>query len=225
MYEENMGQRFAGGREGITGERITENIWLCPDGKYRWAYEFSMLKNPVILFTVWKVLLLSTAIIWAFMMIVNLLDGSMYGIEGFLGVTGMVVMIGLFMCLLGVVAYFILAGIYGWKYMVLFEMNEKEVVHIHMPKQFEKAQAIGWVTALAGLLAGNITAIGTGTLAASRSIMTSEFEHVKSVSGKRGMHTIYVNQTLDHNQVYAEDADYDFVWNYITARCRNAKIR
>lgn len=27
------------------------SIRLCPDGKYRWFYEFSMLKNPTVIFT------------------------------------------------------------------------------------------------------------------------------------------------------------------------------
>ena len=29
-----------------------KNIQLCPDGKYRWAYELSLYKNPHILFLV-----------------------------------------------------------------------------------------------------------------------------------------------------------------------------
>ena len=34
---------------------------------------------------------------------------------------------------------------------------------------------------------------------------------------------IYVNETLEHNQIYVDDADFDFVRNYIIERCRNAK--
>ena len=32
-------------------EQISEKIQLCPDGKYRWIYEYDMLKNPSILLT------------------------------------------------------------------------------------------------------------------------------------------------------------------------------
>ena len=46
----------------MNGEKVTENVYLCPDGVYRWVYEFPMLKNPAILFTVWRVLLMSCAI-------------------------------------------------------------------------------------------------------------------------------------------------------------------
>ena len=44
----------------LKGEKVTENIWLCPDGVYRWTYEFDMRRNPMILFTVLKVM----AIAW-----------------------------------------------------------------------------------------------------------------------------------------------------------------
>ena len=40
----------------VTGEKVTENIYLCPDGAYRWFYQMDMLKNPTILITVWKVI-------------------------------------------------------------------------------------------------------------------------------------------------------------------------
>ena len=31
------------------------NVELCADGVYRWIYEFSMMKNPVILFSILKI--------------------------------------------------------------------------------------------------------------------------------------------------------------------------
>ena len=44
---------------------------------------------------------------------------------------------------------------------------------------------------------------------------SSEFSRVKKVKAVRSRHVIYVNQTLEHDQVYAEDPDFDFVLNYI----------
>ena len=64
---------------------------------------------------------------------------------------------------------------------------------------------------------------GTGMLAATRSSSFSEFELVKTVKSVRHRHTIYVNQTLLHNQVYAEAPDFDFVRDYIIRHCTNAK--
>ena len=103
-------------------------------------------------------------------------------------------------------------------------MDEKEIAHIQMPKQFDKAQAMGWVTALAGLAGKSLPAMGAGVLAASKNSSTSVFADVKEVKGVRQQHTIRVNQMLNRNQVYADDPDYDFVWNFITGSCPQAKI-
>lgn len=81
----------------------------------------------------------------------------------------------------------ILAGIYGWKYIVLFEMNEEAIRHIHMNKQFKKAEAMGWLTALIGAASGHL-------------------------------HTIKLDGLLNHNQIYANGEDYDFVVEYIKER-------
>ncbi|ETP72688.1 hypothetical protein UYO_1287 [Lachnospiraceae bacterium JC7] len=209
----------------INGERITENIYLCPDGKYRWIYEFPMLKNPVILFTVFKVLGMSAAIIAIFALLVDLIeDGSITP-----ATDPDELMIGFWVILffIGVVilSYIILAGMYGWKYMVLFEMDEEKVVHIQMQSQFKKTEAIGWLTAMVGIASGRAGAIGTGILAATRNTSTSDFINVRKVIGNRWMHVIKVNKLLDHNQIYVEPSDYDFVFRYISDRCVNAKVR
>ena len=59
----------------ITGEKVTENIYLCPDGVYRWFYELNMLTNPTILFTVWKVILIAFGIVILFFLIMDLIQG------------------------------------------------------------------------------------------------------------------------------------------------------
>ena len=210
--------------EKIQGQRVTENIYLCPDGKYRWYYEFPMMKNPTLLFTVWKVLGLAFFIVWLFIFLISLGDVLSYGFGSILKFTGAFLLLFLFFMGLGLIAYIFLAAVYGWKYIVLFEMDEKEVVHIQMPKQFDKAQAVGWLTALAGLAGKSLPAMGAGMLAASKNSSTSVFADVKEVKGVRQQHTIRVNQMLNRNQVYADDPDYDFVWNFITGRCPQAKI-
>ena len=48
-----------------------KNIILGEDGKYRWVYELPMLKNPVILMTVWRVLLISGLILAGFGLIMR----------------------------------------------------------------------------------------------------------------------------------------------------------
>ncbi|MCR5156114.1 MAG: hypothetical protein K6C96_05500 [Butyrivibrio sp.] len=210
--------------EDIQGQKVTENIYLCPDGKYRWVYEFNMLKNPAILFTIWKIFGILILIQIGFSFIFALFEGGVSDwISGYLLSPGILIVPGI-LFVLSIIAYIIVAFLYGWKYMVLFEMNEEGVVHNQMPKQFEKAQGIAWLTTMAGLLAGNYTTAGAGMLASAKSNSVSTFEKVKMVAKKKGLHLIKVDESLEKNQVYAEDADFEFVWSYISARCPNAKI-
>ena len=123
-----------------------------------------------------------------------------------------------------IIAYLILGALYGWKYQVLFEMTEERVTHIQMPKQFKKAEAIGWLTTVVGLAAGKPSMVGLGLTSASRNTSTSEFANVEFVKVRRRRNTIHVDYLLDKNQVYAEDEDFDFVEQFIKARCTKAKI-
>ena len=78
---------------------------------------------------------------------------------------------------------------------------------------------------MSGIAAGRPSVIGTGLISSSKYTSTSVYTDIRNVIGVRPFHTIKLNQLLDRNQVYAEEADYDFVWNYISQRCVNAKIR
>lgn len=201
----------------MNGEKVTENIYLCPDGVYRWVYEFPMLKNPTILFTVWKVLLVSCAIC---LVLVGVPILFTEGLGGLLGLPKGIGAGALVLIALSIPAYVILAAMYGWKYVVLFEMDDEKVRHIQMEKQFGKAEALGWLTVMAGLTSGNLTAAGSGMLSATKNTSTSYFADVKQVKANRAMHVIRVNQLLNRNQIYAEDADFDFVLQYIQERVK-----
>lgn len=213
------------GSEGfaVKKEKVTENVYLCRDGKYRWVYEFDMLRNPTILITLWKVFGLSLGLVFLFVFVLDVFQGNIGGLTDAWSMIWPFLLILLFLMVLGIIAYLILAASYGWKYMVLFTMDETGVEHRQMKKQFDKAEALGWLAAAGGLVSGNMQAAGAGLLAATRDTSTSTFEKVRKVKSNRGRHVIYVNQTLDHNQVYAEDADFDFVRDYIIRRCVNAK--
>ena len=211
----------------IKGRKVTENIYLCPDGKYRWIYEYKMLKNPTILITVMKVLLLSFGIVIAFMVLINLIGGDFryWTRSDFLSSSKVFLILLLVLIALGVISYLILASIYGWSYQVLLTMDENGVELKQMNKSFQKAQAVSWLSALAGLAAGNIGQVGGGILTATRESSFSSFQQVRKVKAVRRRHVIYINQLLEHNQVYAEDADFDFVETFILDHCPNAKVK
>lgn len=195
---------------------MSENIKKCEDGSYRWVYEFDMLKNPIIILTVLKIFVLVLVGIWVVFGLFRIGNDGFGG--AFVAQTKELLIPAVILFGLSIVAYIILACIYGWKYCVLFEMNETGIRHIQMEKQYKKAQAIGWLTAMAGAAAGKPGMAGTGLLAATKNEQATEFIKVKRMRSFRAFHTIKLDSLLNHNQIYAEPEDFDFVLEYISKR-------
>ena len=107
----------------------------------------------------------------------------------------------------------------------MFEMDEEGINHKQHDKHVKKSELVGAITVLAGLAGGNLSTVGTGILAASRTSMLTYFDDVKELEILPKEHLICLNETLSRNQVYAEDEDFAFVANYIKSHCRNAKVR
>ncbi len=199
----------------IEGRRITENIYLCPDGVYRWAYEFKLMKNPTILITLIKVMLLSAGITLAIVILMGLFAGD-FEFEDVIGIVKVFAIIAVGVVVFSFIGYFIYAAIAGWKYCVLFEMDETGINHIQIDRSLKFAELMQSISIRAltvGLIAQPIVA---GLLI--RTSMRTDFPSVTLVKAKRGRQTIYVNAGLDHNQVYADKSDFDFVLNYIMSR-------
>lgn len=207
------------------GTKVSENIRLCLDGVYRWTYEMSMLRNPTIMISVWKVLGISFGVVFLFDLIVSLFGGDLKTTDDILRIGRFFLILAGIFLVLSVISYIILAALYGWKYQVLFEMTEDYVKHIQMPKQFKKAEAIGWLTSFAGALTGKPYMVALGYNVAVKNAKTSEFARVEIVKVRRKRNTIHVDYLLDKNQVYAEDADFDFLEKFILDRCVKAKIK
>ncbi len=207
------------------GWSVTENIRLCPDGVYRWHYELNMLRNPAIILSVWKVLGVSFGAGFALLFVVDLFRGTIQSTAD-LGraVMPFLILIAVFF-VISMISYLILAAMYGWKYMVLFEMTEDYVRHIQMPRQFTRSQALGWLTMQAGRSFGKPAMAGLGLTVSARNTSISEFKNVVVIKPRRRRNTIYVNQRLDRNQVYAGDADFDFVEKFILDHCVKAKVK
>lgn len=198
------------------GEMVSPNIVYCQDGKYRWIYEMSLLKNPTIFILLIKIFFFVLLGIFVFMIIADAINGYLDGelILNDLKLMGIVFGI---MLVLAVLGYLLYAAIMGGKYCAMFEMDEEGVNHKQLPRQMKKAQAISALTTLAGLLSGNPTTVGVG-LTSARNEMYTEFCRVRSVRPYPRRHLIKVNEFLGKNQVYAEKEDYDFVLEYISSR-------
>lgn len=193
-----------------------KSITLCEDGKYRWAYDLPMLKNPTILFTVYKVL----AIAACFPLLISLIAS---GFTEILKILGLFILVLAILFVVGFIAYVIVAAVYGWYYCVIFVMDEEGIVHAQQQKQFKKAQALGMIAALGGAAAKNPTTTGAGLLAATKSEQYSQFDRVKKMKVYPRRHLIKLDYLMSHNQVYVEDDAFAFVEEYIRSRCKGVE--
>ena len=200
---------------------VSPGVTMGGDGILRWAYEMNMWKNPTLVITIWKVLLLAALVPALLMFLLSLGDGFGIALFVFVKIMGIVAAIVTGLMLL---AYPFVAMIYGGKYCVIFEMDDKSVKHIQMQKQFNKSQVLSMITVLAGVIAGNIQAIGAGMLAGSKQSSLSSFAKVKTIVVHEKRHVIYVNENLSRNQVYADSCDFGYISEYIISHCKKAKV-
>ena len=201
---------------------VNEHVRLYPDGKYRWVYEVNMLTNFSILFDVWKVLGISMGILVLLFVVIAVFDGD-WDVDMLIGMASTLGVVALVMLVLGLIGYFVYAAISGWKYAVLFIMDEKEVVHQQMPNTVKKGQLIGALTILAGFASGRPGAVGTGVLAQSRLSMTSTLAHVERLISCRKINLIKVNERFEKNRVYVNTEDFDFVYDFLLTHCTHLK--
>ena len=201
----------------------SKNITMCYDGKYRWVYELDMYKSPVIIKEVWRAMLVAGVIVLAILFAINIMDGDLMETLQFVAQAA-AILFGIFL-VLSIIGYLVFAYIIGGKYCVVFEMDEEGINHKQHDKHVKKSELAGAITVLAGLAGGNLSTVGTGILAASRTSMLTYFDDVKELEILPKEHLICLNETLSRNQVYAEDEDFAFVAEYLKAHCKNAKVR
>lgn len=203
-------------------EDIGNRVMLCKDGKYRWIHEVNMFKNPSILFDVWKVLGTTMLIVIVIVGFILVISGDL-DVDGMLGMGKAMLITAAIMAVLSIIGYLVYALIAGGKYIVLFTLDEKEVVHQQMPRSAKKGQIIGDLAILAGLATGRMGTIGTGMLAKSRTSMTTTLSDVKRLTPCPRMNMIKVNETLSKNRVYVCKEDFFLVYNFLCEHCMNAK--
>lgn len=192
-------------------------VVMCNDGKYRWVYELNLYTNPTILLIIIKIFFWIFTGIWIFLLLLELFDGDLDW-KCFWDITRPMMYMQLFMAVFSTLGYFVYCLFVGGKYCVLFEMDEKGVLHKQMPNNVKKAQLIGRISVLAGLVAQNPGQVAHGVRVAAKTSMYSDFASVRSVEVYRRRNVIKVNAPLNYNQVYASNEDFDFVLNYILAR-------
>ena len=201
----------------------SDNITMCNDGKYRWVYELNMYKSTAIIKEVWRAMAIAVVIVLGFLFVINIMDNDLMETLQFVGQAACI-LIGILL-VLSVVGYLFFSYMIGGKYCVVFEMDENGINHRQHEKHVKKVQLLGAITAMTGAAGGSLGTAGTGVLAATRTSMYTGFDDVKELEILPKEHLIRLNETLNRNQVYAENEDFAFVADYIKARCRNAKVK
>jgi len=203
---------------------VSPGITLGADGAMRWVYELNMWRNPTVLITVWKVLMLSALLPALLVGFLRLVDGDGAGaaVGSFLQIGALVAVIVTALMLL---AYPLVALINGGRYCVIFEMDQTGIRHIHLRRQFRRNQALAMLTVLAGALSGSAQTAGAGLLAATRRSLYTAFSDVRAVESVPHRQVIHLATRLSRNQVYAAPADFDFVLRHIAAHCKPAVRR
>ena len=196
-----------------------ERVCLCEDGKYRWTYSLNMYTNPAILLVILKIFGIIWAAALATLLVPPLLRGETSGMLQDLKIWAIVLAVFFAICLL---AYLIVAAMYGGRYVVDFTMDEKGIEHKQTASQAKKARKMASGTFLAGAAAGRPGVMGAGALA-SRTEMTSDFSRVRKVRSFPRLHLIKVDERLSRNQIYVPSEDYAFVLDFIRTHCPQVK--
>lgn len=193
------------------------------DGVHRWVHEISLWKNPTVLITTAKVMLLAASVPALFAGTLALVEGE--GVEAALGIIAQVggLVVGIVAVLL-LIAYPLTAILQGGRYCVVFEMDARGVKHTQLRKQFERNQALALITVLAGIAGGSPQTAGAGLLAASRQSLHTTFAKVRKIRIDERRGVIHLAEKLARNQVYAAPEDFAFVRDFILSHCPQATV-
>lgn len=199
---------------------VTPGIRQDLKGKYRWMIEINLLQDTTIPLTVWKILLLCCLAPLTLTIILAIAEGNLtahlFSIFRLFGLLAAI------MTALVVIGYYLVfIPIQGVRYPVVFEMDQKGICHLQMPKSQDKTELLAWLGILAGALAGNPTVVGANLLATSRKQLYTEFSKVRKIhvdSRKKIIKLIASDMT--RNLIYASREDFAFVQEWILKHCR-----
>lgn len=200
-----------------TGERVR----LCEDGKYRWTYPLDMMKNPSILFVVYKIFGILLSIPLLISIIRAAIDGD-WARAWDDSIKIWLIVLAVFAVII-YLSYLVIVWVYGGKYVVHFTLDEEQLVHEQERAQFQRARKLGIIAMIVGFLTKKPSTVGQGLFMASRDTSTSTLTKVRRIKPRRAWQLIKVNEGLEHNQVYVPKEDYDLVLDFLRQHCPNAK--
>lgn len=190
------------------------------DGTYDWIYCLNMFKNLSMFKFVVKVILITFIPIVVMLLILSGGSADVLWVLGIIALClGVVMLIVLF-------SFWLINKLYKGSYMLVYQMNNDEIMFSQTTDQAEITKTIAAATAAVNAAGNNVGGVIAGTgLALRPNMYIARFAKVSSVKGSRKDNLIWVNTFLQALMIYVPDEFYDFVWNYITQRCDKARIR
>ena len=198
-----------------------ERVQQCGDGKYRWIYKMSTLKNPSMMIRMGKILGVTLLVVYIIAQLASLIGE---GEKPFLQTVEMLTPVILILLAVYIVSYLLWVLLCGGTYVCAFEMDDAGILHAQGQNKTEKQKIIEQMTVLLGAASPVIGILGGGLMASVNSSWKSSFFAVTSLKARRRYNAIYLNEPGCKNIIYVDDRDFDFVWSYIKARCGKAKI-
>lgn len=198
-----------------------ERVQQCGDGKYRWIYRMSTLKNPTMMIRMGKILGVTLLVVYIIAQLASLIGE---GEKPFLQTVEMLTPVILILLAVYIVSYLLWVLLCGGTYVCAFEMDDAGILHAQGQNKTEKQKIIEQMTVLLGAASPVIGILGGGLMASVNSSWKSSFFAVTSLKARRRYNAIYLNEPGCKNIIYVDDRDFDFVWSYIKARCDKAKI-
>lgn len=201
------------------GELGLNAVFLEEDGTYDWIYCLKMFQNRSLL----KFVMKTIAVIYA-LIVITLLVLTKGGKDILLAVGVLCIV---FVAVLGIIlfSFWLVDKLYDGSYLLIYQMNDAGITFSQTTDQAQITRTIASASAAVNAAGGNIGGVIAGSgLAMSPNSWHADFSKVRSVRGRRSENLIWVNSFLQYLMVYVPDEAYDFVWDYITRRCVNARI-
>ena len=134
-----------------------ERVKLCEDGKYRWIYRMSTLKNPTMMIRMGKILGVTLLVIYIIAQLASLIGE---GEKPFLQTVEMLVPAILIILAVYIVSYLLWALLCGGTYVCAFEMDDAGILHAQGQNKTEKQKLIEQMTVLLGAVSPVIGVLG-----------------------------------------------------------------
>ena len=150
------------------------------DGVYRWVYVYDLWKNHTVILEIEKIFVLVSLVI---MLILGMLEipekGFLKRLMSSAREAG--VILAVFTGLL-LISYPIYCFLSKGKYCVLFEMDDKSIMHTRMEKEVKNEELVEWLWAANEIIDSRLLSTGLSIATASSASMETVFADVRKVT-------------------------------------------